>query len=647
MPFDIRLQTQNMSGRDFDNLIDDLKRTQNQISKTDTDIQNVFISLSSSITDAFGLVVQSFFESTIQIEGYHDSLISSVEDADTSFESLRDIIQLPAVPSNTTTEGLNRRLNTVVFEADLANRSITEFRNAMELIGSTDLSADLFDGANPRIEKGTIKPDERFVGAGFPRPMLVDLRSELLDSKEVFRNIQDISELDRVTQSYVSTLDAVNQISREEIATQLALENAALTRLSNQEQAESQHAKTIEEIIIQIRQLELESERERTQLKREEVNKRKTEDVVSGQSLNQGQDFISLTGSMAESVQRLQTSISIFSELFKREFTTALQSGVAVLDDVRHNLREPLMSIFSEDMRGLDALSRLEQDRSKYNTRRDGGSPSVVTSTEAFTEQDRSDTDKAQRRDRVSPSVVTSLPSQQAFNRDQLIERTGNLIGNVPLDVVDVVTNIVQVRRDANAELIILEQESAAEIQIIQESVTLSAENKVKAIERIEREAALKRIRIENAVSQRQRASFQSVVTNFVSGVGQMIAAEAQLALARRATSAISGLFGGAGAGAGLLSGVALPLVGGLALAYGATQLISPSSPSADVYESSQYAGDAAARNVQQTPGLTRAEQESVSPVLEANINVNVEASGTRLGQANERVKLKTERWGG
>ena len=52
-------------------------------------------------------------------------------------------------------------------------------------------------------------------------------------------------------------------------------------------------------------------------------------------------------------------------------------------------------------------------------------------------------------------------------------------------------------------------------------------------------------------------------------------------------------------------------------------------------------------RSVQQTPGLTRASQETDTPVLEANINVNVEASGTRLGQANERVKLKTERWGG
>ena len=385
-------------------------------------------------------------------------------------------------------------------------------------------------------------------------------------------------------------------------------------------------------------------ERDKTRVTREETEKRMELRERAAQerienTKREAQDFISLTDGVENSIQRLETSISVFGAIFRREWTKSLQSGVAILDDFRHSLRAPRLSALAEDVRESDVLSRLEEGQSARDQRT---AERFAAGADVFKEQDRNDTAK-------SLAFVSSLRKQQSFDRDRLVAGAGDLVGNVPLDVVDAVTDIVQVRRDANAELVILEQETAAEIQIIQESVTLSAENKAKAIERIERQAALRRIRIENEVSQRQRASFQSVVTNFVSGVGQMIAAEAQLALARRATSALSGLFGGASGGAGLFSSVLLPLFGGLSLAYGASRLIAPSSPSADVYERSQFgvSGDGGNRSVQQTPGLTRASQETDTPVLEANINVNVEASGTRLGQANERVKLKTERWGG
>lgn len=519
-----------------------------------------------------------------------------------------------------------------------------------------DLYAE-FETGGRRIQRGVIEPTRRF------KLELVDLRAKLLDAEDAFRNVNDVSDLERVTQSYRSAFDAVTQVRREEIEAQIAVEGTALARLDNQKRAESEHAKKIEELTVQLRQLEVDYEREKTRITREEVRKRTdlseqaaqqridsakreadallnlTQGGAPRETLEQAEDFISLTDGVADSVQQLETSIYVFSALFRREFTGALQSGVAILDGFQQSLRDARLSVLAEDVRGSDVLSRLEEGQAARDQRI---ADIFAAGAEAFREQDRNESEQAL-------AFVSSLRRQQAFDRGRLIEDAGNLVGAVPLDVVDAVTDIVQVRRDANADLVILEQETAAEIQHIQESVTLTAENKAKAIERIERQSALERIRIENAVSERQRASFQSVVTNFISGVGQMIAAEAQLALARRATNAISGLFGGGAAGAGLLGGVALPLVGGLALAYGASQLISPSSTSADVYESSQFgvSGDGANRRVQQTPGLTRAGQESDSPVLEANINVNVEASGTRLGQANERVKLKTERWGG
>ena len=112
----------------------------------------------------------------------------------------------------------------------------------------------------------------------------------------------------------------------------------------------------------------------------------------------------------------------------------------------------------------------------------------------------------------------------------------------------------------------------------------------------------------------------------------------------------LSGEGGAVVGGAGLLSGVLLPLLGGIGLAYGASQLLSRSGPSAEVYQRSEYgtvgSGGEATRTVSSNSGVTRASQEG-TPTLEANLNVTVEASGTRLGQANERVKLKTSRWCG
>lgn len=72
--------------------------------------------------------------------------------------------------------------------------------------------------------------------------------------------------------------------------------------------------------------------------------------------------------------------------------------------------------------------------------------------------------------------------------------------------------------------------------------------------------------------------------------IQERIAAEAQFALARRATNPLSSVFGGITAaaavgGAGLFGSMLLPLLGRLGLAYSAPQLISRSSPSVEVYQ--------------------------------------------------------------
>ena len=247
-------------------------------------------------------------------------------------------------------------------------------------------------------------------------------------------------------------------------------------------------------------------------------------------------------------------------------------------------------------------------------------------------------------------AYVSRLRQQQPFSNDALAEGTSDLVASVPLDVVDAVTENIQVRRDGNAEILRIEQEAAAEIQIIQESVTLSAMNRAAAIERVERQSALQRIRIENEVSERQRASFQSVVTDFLSGIAQMIAAEVQLALARRATSAISGLFSasGAAAGAGVLSGVLLPLLG---RSWTCLWCIKT-----DWSFQSQCGGLSKI-----AIWLGRTDKSECDPKSRTNagksrnrhayVGSDSECDGGSIwhamGQANSRVRLKTERWGG
>ena len=624
---------------------------------------------------------------------------------------------------------------------------------------------------------------------------LIELEHNLRNADDAFRGSSNVADLTTSTQTYLDALEAVYQVRRDEIEAQLGVEGAALTRLSNQERAESEHANKIQELAGQLRQLELTFEQDKTRITRDETEKRTqfyeraTElriatarraaevesqlnsdaarnlqllaDAVSeygssqrqyfvgivnayrdqGQSTeraidsarnfitleqdktritrdetekrtqfyeratelriatarraaevesqlnsdavrnlqlladavseygrgqrqyfvgivnayrDQGQsteraiesarNFITLTEGMGNSLQRLETGTRVFGAIFRREFTETVLSGARLIGEFNEGLRAPGVAALAARSEEIEAITRLEAGQSERDQRT---GDRFAAAAAAYNEREN-------RENQRSLGFV-SLRREQPFSRERLFEDTGSLVASVPFDVVDAITNSVQLRRDGNSEILRLEQEAAAEIQIIQESVTLGAENKAKAIERIERQSALQRIRIENEVSERQRASFQAVVTNFVSGIARMIAAEAQLALARRATSALRSLFSGGAAavgGAGLATSVLLPLVGGLGLAYGAAKILGGSSPSAEVYQRSHYgtvggSGGDTTPTVQPNRGTSRAAQEGGVPNLEANLNITVEASGTRLAQSNSRVRLKTVRWGG
>ena len=652
----IRIKADNMTGRDFDKLVGDLKRTgstteqvsrsakgfENRIGDMRSQLRNVTLG-TGAWTTAIGVVGKSFAPAAIEVEGITNGLTAlerSAEAAETQLSSLQEVMRQPGVGYQDAVKTAGQ-LKAVNVEADLADRTISEFENSLALVG--------------------------------------------------------------------------NQVNLEQIGKQIEAEGLALSQLPHSESAESEHAKRIVELTAHYRQVEIDFERQKTRIHHEEVQKRtqyeeaaaqlridyenrvaaarlkahnafygengvlnrtlqeiaeqqvfdfkdiaaqnkrtRTTTVFEGlsvssdephETLDRAQDFIALTDGVRESVQQLENGARVFSAVFKREFNETLLSGAKAYSEFVKSLRREASPAELLAESGIDQLELGQAGRDRQFE------DELRKAAETYQESEN-------RWIHQEQTYTKRHSGQHPFSLDRLSENTGNLVASVPLDVIDAVTNSVRVRQDGNAEILRLEQETAAEIRSIQESVTLSAEEKAREIERIERQSAVKRIQIENQVSERQRASFQSVVTDFLSGIAQMIAAEAQLALARRATSAISGLFSGGGAaaaagGVGLLSGVILPLLGGLGIAFGASQLMSRSSPSADVYQRSHYGGAVSGSGgdksptVQPSRGQTRVSQEDGTRTLEANLNITVEASGTRLGQANERVQLKTARWGG
>lgn len=699
MEIGFRISAENMTGREFDRLISDLREmgaTTEQVDRSArvfgsrladvrTELGSVAIAADVSVT-SLDLVGRSFDQVGIEMEGTRDGLTvleGSAGDAETRIASLQEVIRESSVGYEDVVETAEQLK---VLEG-VTQSVVSEFQRFEDVV------------TRAIRESGVLV--RNFVIE------IVGLNSALSGTEDVFNSVGNGAELDTATQRLVHALDAVTRVSREGIETQIAVEGAALSRLSNQERAELEHAEKVRELAIGLHQLEVDFEGEKTRISGEEVEKR-TEfyeraselrmeaargtaeveaqlnrntardlqllvGVVSeyGQTQRQrfldivntyrdhgrlmesaiegAQNFIGITEVMGTALERTGAATIAFSAVLRRDLFEGLRTGVGYFDDFTRGVRDARLATLESEVALIETIARLEDGQAA----RDQRTQDIFGAGAArFRENEQGAISQGR-------AFVSELRREQPFSVDVLSEGAGDLVSAVPVDVVEAIKQSVELRRDANSEILQLEQEAAAEIQLYQESVTLSAENKAKAIERIERQTALQRIQIENEVSQRQRDSFQSVVTNFISGIGEMIIAEGQLALARRATNAIGTLFGGgtaagaaASGGVGLLGGVLAPLLIGGAIVYGASSLISRSSRSADVYERSEIGsvrtpGEGGVFRGSQRQGETRASLESETPTLEANINVNVEASGTRLGQANERVRLKTERWGG
>ena len=161
-------------------------------------------------------------------------------------------------------------------------------------------------------------------------------------------------------------------------------------------------------------------------------------------------------------------------------------------------------------------------------------------------------------------------------------------ISNVPVDLLGATyDSLVMIPQQMEMALDTLQENTQMRIQEIKESEILSARQKANQIEQIEKDAAQRRTQIEKQANQAKIDSFQSVVTNFIGGIGRMIAEQVKLRAATAVTNALLGAQGQSGGGGGIggILGSALPFLaavnpalaigGGLAL--GAAALFSSS----------------------------------------------------------------------
>ena len=186
------------------------------------------------------------------------------------------------------------------------------------------------------------------------------------------------------------------------------------------------------------------------------------------------------------------------------------------------------------------------------------------------------------------PNARTAPIQVPDFGRAQ--DMIVDTVSSVPVDLLGATyESFITIPQQMQEALSELQEGTKMRTQEIRSSEVLSAREKAKQIEEIERNAAQRRKEIEEEASRAKIEAFNKVVTNFIGGIGRMIAEQVKLKAASAATNFLFGASGQAGAAAGSsglggLLGAAVPFLaanpalaigGGLAL--GAAALFSES----------------------------------------------------------------------
>jgi len=185
------------------------------------------------------------------------------------------------------------------------------------------------------------------------------------------------------------------------------------------------------------------------------------------------------------------------------------------------------------------------------------------------------------------PTTVQRQVNTEVRELPTHIQSIVNTLSNVPSETLSFAYDaLIEIPAQTRVALQQLKTDTEQNITEIKDSEVLSAREKAKQIEAIEKNAAKRRKAIEQEASQAKIASFNRVVDNFIGGIGRMIAEQVKLRVATSLTNTLLGSSsqGDGSVGIGGLLGSVAPLLavnpavaigGGVAL--GAAALFSSS----------------------------------------------------------------------
>lgn len=135
-------------------------------------------------------------------------------------------------------------------------------------------------------------------------------------------------------------------------------------------------------------------------------------------------------------------------------------------------------------------------------------------------------------------------------------------LANVPSDALRFAYDaLVAVPAQTRAALQQLKTDTQQNILEINNSEVLSAREKAKRIEEIEKNAAERRKAIEQEASQAKITAFNRVVHNFIAGIGRMVTEQVKLRAAASLTNTLFGTSQGSNVGIGGLLGSVVPFL--------------------------------------------------------------------------------------
>jgi hypothetical protein len=131
-----------------------------------------------------------------------------------------------------------------------------------------------------------------------------------------------------------------------------------------------------------------------------------------------------------------------------------------------------------------------------------------------------------------------------------MVKQLSDLLSRIPFDLMGIMQQSRQMTQQMNDDMRDLEKERLDAIRAVNDEEEMTAAEKARNIEKIERESADKRIEIEQQMNDAKKKLYEGYFTSFITGIAKMIEAKLQEKLASLITDKMLGLLSNLGTGA-------------------------------------------------------------------------------------------------